>query len=300
MAKSIVLRAHDQQAGAILGQRQPHRGRHADADGEHQRATSPIAGHDERERRRRRTARPRGSATGPRIPCARTPLASISSAVLLFAQALIAASPRRARPRSSTGTPASAGRRRRGSARRGPRRPRRRDARRRRAFPPASRLTPTSTTAAPGFTMSAVTMCGTPTAAMMMSACRVRAGRSRVPVWHNVAVAFSERRVSSSPIGRPTVTPRPITTTCAPGDLDVVPPQQVHDAARRTRQRRGLVEHQPAEVGRMQSVGILGRVDPLERRVLVEVLRQRQLHDVAGALGVGVQLVDGRRRASPG
>ena len=43
----------------------------------------------------------------------------------------------------------------------------------------------------------------------------------------------------------------------------------------------------------MQPVGILAGVDPLQRGVLVEVLGQRQLHDVAGALGVGVQLVDG-------
>ncbi|COY39826.1 Uncharacterised protein [Mycobacterium tuberculosis] len=64
--------------------------------------------------------------------------------------------------------------------------------------------------------MSAVNRCATPTAATTMSACRVNAGRSRVPVWHNVTVAFSERRVSNSPSGRPTVTPRPITTTCAP------------------------------------------------------------------------------------
>ena len=35
-------------------------------------------------------------------------------------------------------------------------------------------------------------------------------------MWHSVTVAFSERRVSSRPSGRPTVTPRPITTTCAP------------------------------------------------------------------------------------
>ena len=43
----------------------------------------------------------------------------------------------------------------------------------------------------------------------------------------------------------------------------------------------------------MQAVGVLARVDALQRGVLVEVLGQRQLHDVAGALGVGVQLVDG-------
>ena len=88
-------------------------------------------------------------------------------------------------------------------------------------------------------TMSAVTMCGTPTPATMMSACLVSAGRSRVPVWHNVTVAFSERRVSNRPSGRPTVTPRPMTTTCAPAISTSIAPQQVHDAARGARQRRG-------------------------------------------------------------
>src|SRR4051812_43633684 len=81
---------------------------------------------------------------------------------------------------------------------------------------PSTRLTPTSRTAAPGFTIAAVISPGTPAAATTMSAPRTCAARSRVPVWQSVTVAFSERRVSSSPSGRPTVTPRPITTTSAP------------------------------------------------------------------------------------
>ena len=201
----MVLRAHHQQPGPVVGQRQSHRRRHADADRQHQRTAPPVARHHQTERRRAGTARPSGSATGPRTPCARIPLPSPAAFASSSSDHV-----------ASAGTPASAGRRHPGSATRDPRRPRRPDARRRRACPPSSRLTPTSTTAAPGLTMSAVTMCGTPTAAMMTSACRVSAGRSRVPVWHNVTVAFSDRRVSSRPIGRPTVTPRPITTTCAP------------------------------------------------------------------------------------
>ena len=44
----------------------------------------------------------------------------------------------------------------------------------------------------------------------------------------------------------------------------------------------------------MQAVGILARVDPLQRGVLVQLTPwQRQLHDVAGALRIGVELVDG-------
>src|SRR3954451_10208309 len=84
------------------------------------------------------------------------------------------------------------------------------------AILPSTRLTPTSRTAAPGRTMSRLTMPGTPAAATTMSAFRTCADRSRVPVWQRVTVAFSERRVSSSPSGRPTVMPRPMTTTSAP------------------------------------------------------------------------------------
>ena len=47
------------------------------------------------------------------------------------------------------------------------------------------------------------------------AAARGRRGR-RVPVWQSVTVAFSVRRVSSRPSGRPTVRPRPTTTTSAP------------------------------------------------------------------------------------
>ncbi len=40
----------------------------------------------------------------------------------------------------------------------------------------------------------------------------------------------------------------------------------------------------------MQAVGVA--VDALEGGVLVEVARQRQLHDVAGAVRVGAELVE--------
>jgi methylenetetrahydrofolate dehydrogenase (NADP+)/methenyltetrahydrofolate cyclohydrolase len=59
-------------------------------------------------------------------------------------------------------------------------------------------------------------MPGTPAAATTMSACLTSAVRSRVPVWHNVTVAFSDLRVRMRPSGRPTVIPRPTTTTLAP------------------------------------------------------------------------------------
>ena len=42
----------------------------------------------------------------------------------------------------------------------------------------------------------------------------------------------------------------------------------------------------------MQPVGVLGGVDALQDSVGVEVLGQRQLHDVSVARGIGVELVD--------
>ncbi|EUA06726.1 bifunctional FolD 1 domain protein [Mycobacterium xenopi 4042] len=140
--------------------------------------------------------------------------------------------------------------------------------------------------------MSAVTRWGTPTAATMISACRVSAARSRVAVWHKVTVAFSVRRVSSRPNGRPTVTPRPMTTAWHPRSARRSAAAGARCRARCTATGRGA-EHQPAQVRRVQTVDILRRVDALQRRVLVEVLGQRQLHDVTGAVGVSVQFVDG-------
>jgi UDPglucose 6-dehydrogenase len=78
------------------------------------------------------------------------------------------------------------------------------------------RVIPTSTTAAPGLTMSAVSRPGRPAATTTMSAVLVCAARSLVPVWQSVTVAFSVRLVSSRPSARPTVMPRPTTVTSAP------------------------------------------------------------------------------------
>ena len=83
----------------------------------------------------------------------------------------------RPRRRSSSAARRSSGRRRRGSATGSPRPRRRRDATSPYTFAlpvsgSVSRVTPTSSTAAPGFTSAAATMCLTPAAATMTSACR--------------------------------------------------------------------------------------------------------------------------------
>ena len=79
-------------------------------------------------------------------------------------------------------------------------------------------------------------------------------------------------------------------------DRHVVPAQQLDDALGRARQRPWLAEHQLAEVDRLQAVGVLVRVDQAEHALRVQAGRQRQLHDVAGAGRVGVQLGDRRPR----
>ena len=68
--------------------------------------------------------------------------------------------------------------------------------------------------------------------------------------------------------------------------------QQVDAAVWRAWQRGVLVEDQLAQVNRVQTIGVLGRVDELEHTVFIQVLRQRQLHDVAGAGIVMVELFD--------
>ena len=78
------------------------------------------------------------------------------------------------------------------------------------------RLMPTSMTTAPGFTQSALTISGRPTAAMRISARRQIAGRSLEREWAIVTVALEFFATSSIAIGLPTIMDRPITTASAP------------------------------------------------------------------------------------
>ncbi len=73
---------------------------------------------------------------------------------------------------------------------------------------------PTSITVAPGFTKSGVTKAARPTAATSTSASRARAGTSGVREWQMVTVA--SWCSSSSAIGLPTMSLRPITTARRP------------------------------------------------------------------------------------
>ena len=66
----------------------------------------------------------------------------------------------------------------------------------------------------------------------------------------------------------------------------------VRGAGQRGIQRLRNVQHELAEVGRVQAVGVLLGGDALEHAVGVQVLGQGQLHNVAGAGRIVVQLVN--------
>ncbi|CAB4881149.1 unannotated protein [freshwater metagenome] len=58
-------------------------------------------------------------------------------------------------------------------------------------------------------------------------------------------------------------------------------------------QRPIHAEYEPAQIGRMQPVGIFTRIDQLDHPMGVDVRGQRQLNDEPGALGILVESVHG-------
>ena len=77
-----------------------------------------------------------------------------------------------------------------------------------------------------------------------------------------------------------------------PGDCDVVPQQHLLDAVGRAGQKSRPALHDPAHVLGMEGVDVLERIDGLRARVLVDLLRQRQLHQDAVDRRVAVEPVD--------
>ena len=76
---------------------------------------------------------------------------------------------------------------------------------------------PTSSTTAPGLTISAVSTLRLPTAATITSACRVMAAKSGVRLWQMVTVASCASSINA--MGLPTILLRPMTTACLPRSL---------------------------------------------------------------------------------
>src|SRR5699024_12286700 len=74
----------------------------------------------------------------------------------------------------------------------------------------------------------------------------------------------------------------------------VVAAQQLDDPARGTRQRRLLHQDELAQVDRLETVGVLDRVDQSQDTPLVHPLRQGKLHDVTGTVRVVVEFANGQ------
>ena len=113
-------------------------------------------------------------------------------------------------------------------------------------------------------------------------------GRSRVAEWQIVTV---QRAISSSSaIGRPTMFDWPMTTACLPTRSSPVSASSVmHPYGVHGPQRRPL-QHQAADVVRVEAVDVLAGIDALGDALLVDVLR-------AAAAGPGCRARRGRRSA---
>ncbi len=73
-------------------------------------------------------------------------------------------------------------------------------------------------------------------------------------------------------------------------------PEQGDDAARRARAQAEFAQRQVADVLRMETVHVLARVDAVDQPAGVGNARQRQLHQDAVDLGIGIESVDQRQQ----
>ena len=147
--------------------------------------------------------------------------------------------------------------------------------------------------------MSGVRIDGRPAAATMMSARLVYVRQESVAGVHTVTVAFacgsfSESRIAS---GRPMREPAPDDHDVLALDRDLVVREQRLDPERRARDAgRGTPMHELPEVHRMQPVGVLVGIDREQRGFVVEVRRQRELHEYRVDGGIVVVLRDDREQ----
>src|SRR5487761_973143 len=155
---------------------------------------------------------------------------------------------------------------------------------------PASVLVmPTAMTAAPGLTMSAVSTAGRDDDDVGAAGVRGQVLGAGVAERHGgVLGAPGQQQPEGAADGDPAADDGDV----RPGDRHVVAAHQLYDPARRAGQRSPLAEYQPAQVERVQAVGVLARIDPVQDPLRVDVVRQRQLDEIAGAGGIAVQLVD--------
>ena len=158
------------------------------------------------------------------------------------------------------------------------------------SLPSSVRLTPTSITVAPGFTMSGVTSPGRPTAATRMSARRVWRGevvRARVADRHRRVLGKEEHRHRLADDLAPPDHDRLVAL-----QLDPVLLEHHHHARGRRRHEERLAEVETARVEDVEAVDVLGRVDRAQHRRLVHVRGERKLDEDPVDTVVRVELVD--------
>ena len=154
-------------------------------------------------------------------------------------------------------------------------------------------LIPTSTTTAPGLSISPVIRPGTPAATTTISASRVCRARSTVFEWQTVTVAFS--RSSRRAAGLPTTFERPTTRPRA-GERDVRALEDLDGGVRGRRQEPLVAEAEQAGVARMEAVDVLGGIERVDDGRERDPPRQRHLDDDAGDERVAVESLDSARR----
>ena len=179
--------------------------------------------------------------------------------------------------------------------------------------PASVRFIPTSTTVAPGFTQSARTISGRPTAAIRTSASRQAAARSRVREWQTVTVALAF--TSRLAIGRPTRIERPITTDYGALELDPGAIEDLDHARRGARHESDerlvgleverLADADPplaevAGVDGRQAVDVLAGGDLGEDGVLIDVRGKGHLDEDPVDLGIAVEAGDERHEVRLG
>ena len=158
--------------------------------------------------------------------------------------------------------------------------------------PVSVRLMPTSITAAPGFTMSAVTNFGLPMATMRMSACRVSAGQIL-----GAAVAHGDRRVTSPPALHEHDGDR-LAHDVAPSqhhhvaarDGDLLAVEKFLDSVRCAGQESGSSLDNPADILRVERVHVFHRINRHQDRRFVDLLWERELHQNSVDRRIAVQL----------
>ena len=72
--------------------------------------------------------------------------------------------------------------------------------------------------------------------------------------------------------------------------------QQGHHTLWRTRAQSETAQRQPPHVHRLEAIHVLGRIDPVDQRLLVDMWRQRRLHQDAVHGRIGIETVDQREQ----